>query len=140
MEKNTNCYYCNCVLPLIGSGRKNGKTLNNHNGKDYDSRKWCKKCYSTIQSLRNSYREMYEDNLEMKLKMITILEEPRFKKIDNTTIFKNLKKGMRVRIKYDNINNIKGTIFKKTSKILSIIHLDESIGHYNLSSIDRSDW
>ena len=140
--KNTICYYCNCVLPLIGSERKNGRPLNNHNGKDYNSRKWCKKCSYTIDSLKCSYREQYENNLEMRNKMISMLEEPRFIKINNTSSikFKNLKKGMRIRFKYDSLNIIKGTILKKTSQILSIIHLDESIGHYNISLIDKSDW
>jgi hypothetical protein len=43
-----NCEHCGKPLRLIGMDRKNGKTINNSNGKDWEERKYHKKCYKEV--------------------------------------------------------------------------------------------
>ena len=42
------CQMCKRPLVLIGIERENGKFIRNRNGKDWDSRKYHKKCYKDI--------------------------------------------------------------------------------------------
>jgi len=46
-----NCEYCGKALRLIGFERKNGKIINNKNGKDWSGRKYHKKCYKIVKEL-----------------------------------------------------------------------------------------
>ena len=46
-----NCEYCGKALRLIGFERKNGKIINNKNGKDWIGRKYHKKCYKIVKEL-----------------------------------------------------------------------------------------
>lgn len=42
------CVECDKTLRLIGNERKNGKSINNTNGKDWGTRKYHKKCWKLI--------------------------------------------------------------------------------------------
>jgi hypothetical protein len=44
----TNCEHCGKALRLIGIERKNGKVIDNSNGKDWKERKYHKKCYKKV--------------------------------------------------------------------------------------------
>ena len=52
------CKYCGKPLRLIGMERKNGKVLNNHNGKDWKGREYHKKCWKVIQD-EKLYSQIY---------------------------------------------------------------------------------
>ena len=59
------CIYCKKHLKLIGSERKNGKTLNTKSGKDWGGRPLHKKCYIELKdngSLQ-TYLKIYYANI-----------------------------------------------------------------------------
>ena len=60
----TNCEYCGKALKKIGYDRKNGRLYAGNNGKDWDNRKYHKKCYKEVKE-REKIMMMLED---LKLK------------------------------------------------------------------------
>lgn len=55
----TKCMKCKNNKPLVGTERKNGKKLNNHNGKDWEGRKFCKKCVKDLIETQKIYFNIY---------------------------------------------------------------------------------
>ena len=51
----TECLYCNKRLIIIGIGRKNGIPVGNHNGQDWDNRKYHKKCFKELKDIQENY-------------------------------------------------------------------------------------
>tara|TARA_R110002012_G_scaffold85795_4_gene213791 strand:- start:6628 stop:6879 length:252 start_codon:yes stop_codon:yes gene_type:complete len=64
-EENKICKLCNKTMPIIGKGRKNGKKINNSNGKDWinDPKKprlYHKKCWKIIKD-REYWKRYYAE-------------------------------------------------------------------------------
>ena len=51
----TKCIKCNKALKKIGTERKNGTTLRNHNGKDWEDRQLHKKCWKELKETQDMY-------------------------------------------------------------------------------------
>ena len=58
MPNRRTCQHCGGHLVLIGSARKNGKPIDNDDGRDWESREYHKKCYKEIQQDRQFLERM----------------------------------------------------------------------------------
>jgi hypothetical protein len=70
------CIYCKKHLKMIGSERKNGKTLSTKSGKDWGGRPLHKKCYFELKNngslqtyLKTYYDSIVGDNVENECKV-----------------------------------------------------------------------
>ena len=60
------CEHCGKALRLIGTERKNGKMINNTNGKDWNTRKYHKKCYKVVMDRKMLKWELEEKGIYLR--------------------------------------------------------------------------
>lgn len=59
------CEYCGKPLKKIGFDRSNGRLYSGNNGKDWDGRKYHKKCYKEVKEREQVMRML--DDLKQKM-------------------------------------------------------------------------
>ena len=69
------CIKCQKALTKIGTERKNGTTLTNHNGKDWEERQLHKKCWKDLKETQNMYFTIYCNDDERLLNWIRAWKE-----------------------------------------------------------------
>jgi len=82
MFEKGKCVKCLKSMPKIGLNRKNGKKLNNKNGKDWEDRQLHKKCFKELKDYQmRKLDEFYDNKIETKKFCVEFRQKYNLKKL-----------------------------------------------------------